>query len=118
MIEMVLLAEKAGEIRFLHHLKAGPATKSYGIHVAKLAGVPKLVIERAQMLLKELESQKSKVSPQMSLLDFGSSDSLQNNDLESGRKQLLYDKIIGLDLKNMTPLQVMSKISEFQQEIS
>ncbi len=112
------VAEKSGDIRFLHHLKAGPATKSYGIHVAKLAGVPKMVIERAQMLLKELESQKSKVSPQMSLLDFDSSGGQQNGDLNSGRKQLIYDKIIGLDLKNMTPLQVMSKISEFQQEMS
>ncbi len=51
--------EKEGEVIFLHKVKEGSADKSYGIHVAKLAGLPKKVIYRAQALLKEFESRSS-----------------------------------------------------------
>ncbi len=48
--------EEKGEVIFLHKVKSGIANKSYGIHVAKLAGLPKKVIQRAEILLKEFES--------------------------------------------------------------
>jgi DNA mismatch repair protein MutS len=48
--------EDKGEVIFLHKIKEGFADKSYGIHVAKLAGIPKKVIYRAQSLLEEFES--------------------------------------------------------------
>lgn len=50
--------EENDEILFLKKVKKGIAKKSFGIYVAKLAGIPNEVIERAQILLKELESQK------------------------------------------------------------
>ena len=52
----VLVAEAAGDIVFLHRLAAGAAPQSYGIQVAKLAGVPKEVIARAQEVLENLEA--------------------------------------------------------------
>ncbi len=52
----VLVAESAGDIVFLHRLAAGAAPQSYGIQVAKLAGVPKEVIARAQEVLENLEA--------------------------------------------------------------
>ena len=52
----VLVTESAGEIVFLHRLAPGAAPQSYGIQVAKLAGVPKEVIARAQEVLENLES--------------------------------------------------------------
>lgn len=64
--------ERNGEIRFLHTLVAGPAQKSYGIQVAKLAGLPSSVTSRAQSLLKAIEAsgnQKNAVTNQLSLLD-------------------------------------------------
>lgn len=118
------VAEKSGDIRFLHVLKLGPATKSYGIHVAKLAGVPKLVVERAQVLLKQLESQRSQVQSQLSLLDQTflvdnfSADKNDSNDitltLDSHKHSEIYDKVMNLDLTNMTPIQVLNHISELQ----
>lgn len=48
--------EKDGEVRFLHTLREGPAQKSYGIYVAKIAGLPESILIRAQILLKKLES--------------------------------------------------------------
>jgi DNA mismatch repair protein MutS len=65
--------EKNGEIRFLHTLKLGPAQKSYGIQVARLAGLPTEITERAKILLKNLEAVKSTPgevpSSQLSLMD-------------------------------------------------
>ncbi|MFA5110276.1 MAG: DNA mismatch repair protein MutS [Desulfobaccales bacterium] len=52
----VLVTESAGDIVFLHRLAAGAAPQSYGIQVAKLAGVPKEVIARAQEVLENLEA--------------------------------------------------------------
>jgi len=51
-----MLVEEQGEhIHFLHRVVTGPASRSYGIHVAKLAGLPQSIIERAQTVLTELE---------------------------------------------------------------
>ena len=51
-----LVLEDAGSIVFMHRVAAGSATKSYGIHVAKLAGVPETVLARAATVLAGLES--------------------------------------------------------------
>lgn len=51
------IAEKGHDIQFLYTLKQGPANRSYGIQVARLAGLPNSVVERAQMLLKSHEVQ-------------------------------------------------------------
>jgi DNA mismatch repair protein MutS len=52
----VLVQESEQEVVFLHRIAAGSAERSYGIHVAKLAGVPSPVLRRAQTVLNELES--------------------------------------------------------------
>jgi DNA mismatch repair protein MutS len=63
------VAEKSGEIRFLHTLVRGPAMKSYGIQVAELAGLPVAVTKRAKGLLRDLESKKVQATTQLSLMD-------------------------------------------------
>jgi DNA mismatch repair protein MutS len=52
-----LVHEKRGTVVFLHQIAAGPADRSYGIHVAQLAGVPKDVLQRAKSVLHQLENQ-------------------------------------------------------------
>ena len=52
----VAVAEEGDEIVFLHKLMPGGADRSYGIHVAQLAGVPKAVVKRAKDILRELEA--------------------------------------------------------------
>ena len=52
----VAVAEQSGEVVFLHRIVPGGADRSYGIHVAELAGLPKSVIDRAESILRELES--------------------------------------------------------------
>lgn len=68
------VAERGGQISFLHSLTQGPAQKSYGIHVAKLAGLPDAVIKSASKILKSLESKAYALdeSEQMSLLSINS----------------------------------------------
>jgi DNA mismatch repair protein MutS len=65
----VLVREHAGEIVFLRRVVAGGASKSYGIDVARLAGLPKNVIARSREIMSRLEGGSSLgASPQLSLL--------------------------------------------------
>ena len=80
----VAVKEKGDSVIFLHKILPGSADKSYGIHVAKLAGLPKTVLNRANEVLANLEgdsleieqpklarSRKPKINPdQLSLFDF------------------------------------------------
>ncbi len=96
------IAEKNGHIEFLHTLAEGAAQKSYGLHVAKLAGVPTSVIARAQTLLKSFESQPQ----QLSLLETMQDQSL--NDLKN--------KVLSLDLNQTTPMDALLKWKALQSE--
>ena len=59
--------ESGSDIVFLHHIEPGPASKSYGIAVAKLAGVPAAVVNHARHALAALETQQSQASAQVDL---------------------------------------------------
>lgn len=113
--------EKSGDIRFLHLLKTGPATKSYGIHVARLAGIPKSVVERAQKILKELEAQKASTSPQLSLMSLDFVDELVPSDdveTQTAEKTVKWaNELANIDLSNMTPIQVVNRIHEWQAQL-
>jgi len=66
----VAAREQDGEVAFLHRLVTGPADRSYGVHVARLAGVPPIVSARATALLEELERRPevaAQVTPQLEL---------------------------------------------------
>jgi DNA mismatch repair protein MutS len=78
----VVVDEEKGQVRLLHRIAPGGADKSYGIHVAKLAGLPRAVVTRAQSVLDRLESSargqelvtgpaRSQVGGQLSLFDDG-----------------------------------------------
>jgi len=56
--------EQGDKLSFLHTVKEGPASQSYGLQVALLAGVPKEIVKQARIRLKQLESQKLNMSPQ------------------------------------------------------
>ena len=57
----VAIREQGDDIVFLHKIVEGPADKSYGIHVAKIAGLPREVVERATVILAQLESDRKSV---------------------------------------------------------
>ena len=63
----VSAVESGRDIAFLHSLEAGPASKSYGIQVARLAGVPAAVVNHARAALQRLEAQQSASQQQVDL---------------------------------------------------
>ncbi|MEG3594015.1 MAG: DNA mismatch repair protein MutS [Chloroflexota bacterium] len=103
----VRVSENQDGVAFLHNIVPGPATRSYGVHVAKLAGLPQEVIKRAGRILDQLESTngsnaKNKNSINDSQLSFELSDSK------------LIDSVKSLNLEKMTPLEAITKLYELK----
>ncbi len=98
----VAVLEQGGRVVFLHKIVRGGADKSYGIHVAQLAGIPKAVVHRAEQVLKNLEEQhqvfvKTLSGTQLPLFT-------QEDEL---RKELE-----GLDVLSLSPLEALNKLFE------
>ncbi len=105
----VAVTEQENEITLLHKIVPGGADKSYGIHVAQLAGLPKAAIVRAQEILAGLES--------MPVRRAGASRhkaSYQQIPLFSPASRLA-SEIVGLDIDSMSPLEAINKLYELQQ---
>jgi DNA mismatch repair protein MutS len=129
------IQERDGEISFLHTLREGPANKSYGIHVGRLAGLPQKVTRRAANILGELEKERYRSSAQMSLLPMDSSKdcasmeavlALRTEDLEKLRREAfinaegvhLRDEIKNVSLPDLTPLEALNRIAQWQKNLS
>ena len=106
----VAVAEEGSEVVFLHRIIPGGADKSYGVHVARLAGLPQGVVNRAWEVLTDLESQvgnsrrratRAAPSQQLALFAPGSD---------------LADMVRSLDVPNMTPLEALNKLYELQEQ--
>ena len=103
----VAVAEEGDKVIFLHKIVPGGTDRSYGIHVAQLAGLPKSVLVRAQEVLAELESHASKkgkvprrkASLQVPLFP---------------KDSLLADEISRLDIDSMSPLEAITKLYELK----
>ncbi|WP_277578131.1 DNA mismatch repair protein MutS [Bdellovibrio svalbardensis] len=124
------VAERNGEIRFLHTLVKGPALKSYGVQVAELAGLPATVTKRAKGLLREIESKRVQASSQLSLLDQLSSIPVYEEmaapvpsvDPETLRREetlkSLMDEVQKYPLMQMSPLEAMNQIAKWKEIVS
>ncbi|MFW6172296.1 MAG: DNA mismatch repair protein MutS [Elusimicrobiota bacterium] len=104
------------KIVFLRKLQKGSADKSYGIHCAELAGVPKKVISRAWNILKKLEQDEFDNMGQPKMLS-NEEMSSQLNLFTSTSKDEYKEKIKEIELEKMTPLDVVNKIKEWQIKI-
>ena len=103
--------EAAGGIVFLHNIEPGAANKSYGIDVAKLAGLPAAVIERARHLLRQHERQERQsvqVETQV--------DPVQLT-IFTPLSQRIVDRIESADVNSLTPLQALNLLEELQHEL-
>lgn len=123
------IVENKGEITFLHRLEGGAAGQSYGIHVAKLAGLPEKVTARAKEILNEIEgtlagpqaSQKSSELPMTggNLSQASDSPQLAMTFLEpvSPKVRKVLSEIKSFDVDRSTPLEALGKISKWAMEI-
>lgn len=108
--------EKDGDLVFLHKMMAGPADKSYGIHVAKIAGLPASLLKRADKILQTLESQNAvqdqaapsrvKENQQLSLFS-------EVSEAESEALEQLKD----LNVMEMTPMAALNSLYELQKQV-
>ena len=108
----VVVSEDKGQVVFLRNIAPGGADRSYGVHVARLAGMPTSVVNRAWDVLAELEddNRANRASPrrgrgspppqQMPLLTFTSP---------------VVDELLALDVASMTPLDAINKLYELQE---
>ncbi len=103
--------EQEGEVVFLHKMMTGPADKSYGIHVAKIAGLPKSLLERADYLLVALENgeQVAKVVQEAEQL------SLFSESNEAERAAL--SELKALNVLEMTPLDALNALHQLQKKV-
>jgi DNA mismatch repair protein MutS len=94
-------AEHGDRILFLHSVKEGPASQSYGLQVAQLAGIPKVVIERAKIKLGQLENQE--VRTQLSR----ESSSPTQTDLFSSGPSRVESRLATIDPDNLSPREAL-----------
>jgi len=109
--------EWRGEIIFLRNLVAGAASHSYGIHVARLAGMPAPVIERAKAILAQLEDSQT-VAPTSTgkRRVEGPTEVPVQMALFSAADNRLRDRLTQLDVANMTPVQALNVLHELSEE--
>jgi len=111
----IQVKEVGDKIIFLRKIVPGSTDRSYGIHVAKLAGLPEMVIERAREILKNLEAAnytkdgKSKIA--------AGNNSSQQMDLFSLLNNEIIDEIDKIDIENITPLQALNKLKELKEKL-
>ncbi len=119
----VAISEGQGEITFLHKIVKGKANRSYGVHVARLAGLPQEVVQRAKELLEELENNHggrfgSTVHDKNSPVSIAKEEPKRSPPLPSMQPdlflRLVVDQIKALDLNSATPLEAFTKIIEWK----
>ena len=106
----VAVTEADGSVVFLHKIIPGGADRSYGIHVAQLAGLPRPVIQRATEIMRELEKtsgQAVRINPQAA----------QQVALFPETNPLV-DELKDLDMNSLTPIEALNKLFEWQQHFT
>jgi DNA mismatch repair protein MutS len=106
----VAVAEEGDQVVFLHRIEPGTADRSYGIHVAQLAGLPRVVVLRAEEILAELEKQ----APGGPLRP--SHRSAEQLPLFLSDDPVL-DELKSLDITELTPLEAINKLYELQRRL-
>ena len=107
------VAEQNGNIVFLHKIVEGSASRSYGIHVAKLAGIPRTLLERAQQKLSELESGSGNIPAAYS----APAKFEEPAQLSFFAPDPVAEKIKALNLMEITPSQAIKILEELKEEI-
>ncbi len=110
----VAVSEEGGEVTFLYKIVPGGVDKSYGIHVAKLAGLPRPVLHRAQEVLEELEGDGHPARRPQGKPD--KEDAARQMRL-FGQKSPLDKELEALDINALTPLEALNKLFELQKKM-
>lgn len=100
--------ENKGDILFLRKIKEGPSNNSFGIHVARLAGLPHSIVTRSRSVLAYLESRMNESDIEIPEKAEENSSFLFND------SEVIVDEIKSIDLNNMTPLEALNKLNSWK----
>lgn len=115
----VSVKEVDGKIIFVRKLEKGGSEHSFGIHVAEIAGMPRSIVKRANIILKELEKDNSQVGSvgkaAVERLD-QSREGVQLSffQLDDPVLSQIRDEILGLDVNNLTPVEALNKLNDIK----
>ena len=113
----VTVKEAGGGIVFLHTVEAGAASKSYGIEVARLAGLPTKVIERAREVLRAHERAEMEGMRDAAAIGVAAAAPAMQMTMFTPLSQTIVDRIGAVDLDEMTPREAMNLLAELQREL-
>ena len=116
----VSIKELDDRVIFLRKLKPGGSEHSFGIHVARMAGMPKSLVQRAGDILSELEGtqQHSRLSkPVATLASQREGFQLSFFQLDDPVLKQIRDELIGLDIDNLTPVEALNKLNEIRKHL-
>jgi DNA mismatch repair protein MutS len=120
----IAVKEEKGNITFLRTVVPGATDKSYGVHVARLAGLPGVVTKRADELLVEIEKEaaiepgsnnkRGKKSARYTQLIFFDSQENDGKILQPSHRDPILEDILRLDIDSMTPRRALDRLAEYQ----
>ena len=113
----ITVCESNGRIVFLRKLEPGGTAHSFGIHVAKLAGMPPSIIKRSEVILKELEASTPGENVSKHTEAIASSregTQLSFFQLDDPVLMQIRDEILGLDINNLTPMEALNKLNSIK----
>ena len=110
----VAVKEERGEVIFLRKIIPGGVDRSYGIHVAKLAGLPRSVVHRAQEVLDELETESGKQA--QAGRKHMKKEAAQQMQLFNEKSPVL-EELSKLEIDSLTPLEALTKLYELQKKV-
>ena len=118
----VSVKEVEGKVIFLRKLEKGGSEHSFGIHVAEISGMPKSIVKRANVILKQLEADNASVGsvgkPTAEIAQSREGLQLSFFQLDDPVLCQVRDEILGLDVNNLTPLEALNKLNDIKKIVS
>lgn len=117
----IMVKELLNQVIFTHKITRGGANKSFGIEVARLAGIPQSVLDRANTISKKLEQNEIVKDTNSILLDskeiFEKDDIKQLSFFQNSLNDEIIDRLKEIDTDNMTPLQALRELSDLKEKV-
>ena len=111
----VQVSEEGGQVVFLHRIVSGSADRSYGVHVAELAGIPKPVVQRARQLLAELEGSNTVEQQRVrSLMQGGADPQVQLSLFTASAEHPAVAALRELQIDELAPIEALTRLYELQ----
>ena len=118
----VSVKEVEGKVIFLRKLEKGGSEHSFGIHVAEISGMPKSIVKRANVILKQLEADNASVGsvgkPTAEIAQSREGMQLSFFQLDDPVLCQVRDEILGIDVNNLTPLEALNKLNDIKKIVS